>query len=61
MQQLKLMISLLSAWGMAIVYDQIRVNTGLDIKLLLGVSVVTILAGLYIFCQKPKETNEREV
>lgn len=61
MQQSTLMLNVLSAWIMVIIYDQIRVNTGLEIKLLLCVSIVTMVVSLYLFCRKPKETDKREV
>ena len=60
MQQSMLMMSMLSAWVLAIIYDRIRLNTGVDIKLLLCVSVITMVVGLYRFCRRPKETDEGE-
>lgn len=54
MQQSTLMLNMLSAWAIAIVYDRIRVNTGVEIKLLLCVSVIMMMVGLYLFCRKPK-------
>lgn len=61
MQTLRVMISALCAWVLAVIYDQIRINTGLDLKLLLCASVITMAVGLYLFCRKPKETNKGEV
>lgn len=60
MQQSTLMLNMLSAWAIAIVYDRIRVNTGVEIKLLLCVSVIMMMVGLYLFCRKPKGTDEGE-
>ena len=60
MQQSTLMLSMLSAWAIAIVYDRIRINTGMDIKLLLCVSVITMIVGLYLFCRKSKGTDKGE-
>lgn len=59
MQTTRLMMSMLSAWGMAIAYDQIRVATGTEIHVLLLASVVTMVAGLYIGLRN-NETKREE-
>lgn len=60
MQTTRLMTSMLSAWGMAIAYDQIRVATGTEIHVLLLASVVTMVAGLYIGLRNNNETKKEE-
>lgn len=47
MHTAKLMTSVLSAWGMAIAYEQIEVATGIEIRVLLAAAVITMAAGFY--------------
>lgn len=61
MQRSTLMISLLGSWALAIIYDKVRINTGVEIKLLLWTAILTMIVGLYLYCRNPKETYEREV
>lgn len=61
MRQSTLMLNMLSAWIMAIVYDRIKVNTGIEIKLLLCASIVLMIVGLYRFCRKSKGTDKSGV
>lgn len=60
MQRSTLMLSMLGALALAIIYDQIKINTGMEIKLLLCASIAVMIVGLYIFWKKPKETTEGE-
>ena len=60
MRQSTLMLTMLGAWVLAIIYDRIRINTGAELNLLLYTSITTLIVGLYLFCRKPKETDEGE-
>ena len=52
--------SMLSAWFMAIIYYQVEVETGIELKPLLCASVITMAVGLYLGCRNDKETTEEE-
>lgn len=61
MQRDKLMVHVISAWGMAIGYDWIYRTTGYDIRVLLYVAIVTMAIGLYVgLYAKDKETKKEE-
>lgn len=60
MQRSTLMLSMLGAWALAVAYDRIKISTGVEVKSLLCASIVTMVVGLYLFCRKPKETDEGE-
>lgn len=61
MQRSTLMFSLLGAWALAIVYDRIEINTGLEIKVILGMAMLTMIVSLYLFYRNSKDVEERDV
>ena len=60
MQRTALMFTMLGAWALAIIYDRIKVNTGVEVGVLLYASIITMVVGMYRFWRTPKETDERE-
>ena len=52
--------TLLSAWAMAIIYYQVEIGTGIELKPLLYVAIITMTAGIYLGCRENKETLEEE-
>lgn len=60
MQTSRLMMSMLSAWGMAIAYDQIEVATGTEVHVLLCAAIVTVVAGLYFGLRTKNNETKRE-
>lgn len=58
MQQSTLMLNMLSSWVLAVIYDRIKINTGIEIKLLLCASVITMVVGMCLFCRKPRKTDK---
>lgn len=60
MQTGRLMASMISAWTMAVAYDQIEVATGTEIHLLLCAAVVTVVVGLYFGLRNNNETKKEE-
>lgn len=60
MQTGRLMASMISAWTMAIAYDQIEVATGVEIHLLLCAAVVTVVVGLCFGLRNNNETKKEE-
>lgn len=61
MQNVKLMTSTLSSWGMALAYDWINRTTGYELRILLGASIVTLVIGLYVgLYAKNNDTKKEE-
>lgn len=58
MKQSTLMTTMLGAWALALIYNRIETNTGVEVKLLLCASIAAMVVGLYLFCRKPRETYE---
>lgn len=53
--------SVLAAWIMALAYDRIQMTTGVEIDMLLGGAIVTMVAGLYFgLYTKPNKTSKEE-
>lgn len=53
-------ISVPSAWFMAIVYYQIEVATGVEFTPLLGAAIITLAVGLYFGYRNNKEITREE-
>lgn len=60
MKLLTLRATSIGAWIMAIIYDWMRVNMGVEIEMILGLALVMLAFGLYTGCQENKETMKEE-
>ena len=60
MRMSTMMVSAISAWIMAVVYDWIEVTTGMEIRPILYVAVLVMATGLYLGCRNDKETARGE-
>ena len=61
MQNVKLLISAVSSWAMALTYDWIKRVTGHEIRILLYAGLITLAIGLYVgLYAKNKETKKEE-
>lgn len=52
--------STLGAWVMAIIYDRVRVMTGIELNGLLCIALVMIGVGLYLSYRKDNDITEEE-
>ena len=53
--------SMLSAWFMAVMYDRIEMMTGMEINVLLGAAITTMVGGLYFgLYANDKRTSKEE-
>ena len=55
-----LIISVLSAWSMAVIFSQIKSMTGLEIDVLLYAAIVTIIVGLCKGLYKKNKNQTKE-
>lgn len=60
MQKSTLMITVLSAWAMAIVYYRIDMNTGIEVGPLLYSAIITLGLGICLACRNNKESDKEE-
>lgn len=61
MKQSTCVLSMLSAWFMAVIYYFIEMKTGVEPTLLLVSAIATMVVGLYLSCRESKETKKEEI
>lgn len=60
MQKSVLIISMLSSWAMAVVYDQINQASGVRLRVLLYIAIIVMVFGLYMGLRTNNECDAKE-